>query len=593
MHTDLRVLATAASALLALGGVAEARTIYVSNEKGNTISIVDGDTLELVQEVAVGERPRGIALSPDDKFLYICASDDDTVQILDTETLEIVGTLPSGPDPEVIVVSPDGATLYAANEDDNLVTVVDIARREMVSEIPVGVEPEGMAVSPDGSTIVNTSETTNMAHFIDATSHEITHNVLVDQRPRVAEFTADGAEVWVSAEIGGTVSVIDNATREVKHKITFAIPGVPDEAIQPVGVRVTSDRSRAFVALGPANRVAVVDAQSYEVEDYLLVGQRVWQLAFSPDEKFALLDQRRLQRHLGDRRRGREGDQVGRGRQLPVGRRGQGLNRRRTRIRAPASKATRGGISLIESSSVRRRPRGRARVAVPGEAQAQAGLLTGGATELEPITLSSASRWRSAPYELEAGKYYRIDIEADGSAELALTGPEFFRNVWVDEVIINDIEVRPLGLDSLEFDDEGTATISFVTIRPGSFALRIPGTTGRSPAGDVQRQVAPDAPGNVTRTMLLAAARRAAARAAGAAATGADPDWPCVQRLVPEIAAAMIWTGPPLEQRRRRGGDRPSSWRASWRRGGCRWRTPRRRSTPSPRPSRRSRRTRS
>jgi YVTN family beta-propeller protein len=30
----------------------------------------------------------------------------------------------------------------------------------------------------------------------------------------------------------------------------------------------------------------VVDAQTYEVTDYLLVGQRVWQLAFSPDEKF-------------------------------------------------------------------------------------------------------------------------------------------------------------------------------------------------------------------------------------------------------------------------------------------------------------------
>jgi YVTN family beta-propeller protein len=32
--------------------------------------------------------------------------------------------------------------------------------------------------------------------------------------------------------------------------------------------------------------VAVVDAQTYEVEKYLLVGQRVWQLAFSPDQKF-------------------------------------------------------------------------------------------------------------------------------------------------------------------------------------------------------------------------------------------------------------------------------------------------------------------
>jgi hypothetical protein len=33
----------------------------------------------------------------------------------------------------------------------------------------------------------------------------------------------------------------------------------------------------------------------------------------------------------------------------------------------------------------------------------------------------------------------------------------------------------------------------------------------------------------------------------GAAATGENPDWPCSQRLVPEIAPAMIWSGPPLD----------------------------------------------
>lgn len=114
------------------------------------------------------------------------------------------------------------------------------------------------------------------------------------------------------------------------------------------------------------------------------------------------------------------------------------------------------------------------------EARAQAGLLTGGATKLEPITLSSGKPLAKAPYQLDSGRYYRIDINADGSAELALSGADFFRNVWVDEVIINDIEVRPLGVDSLEFDDEGTATIKFVTIRPGTFTLRIPGTTGDS-----------------------------------------------------------------------------------------------------------------
>ena len=161
-----------------------------------------------------------------------------------------------------------------------------IASKAALMEIPVGVEPEGMGVSHDGKWIVNTSETTNMAHFINADTLEITDNVLVDQRPRFAEWTSDDAEIWVSSEIGGTVSVIDNATRAIKHKIAFAIPGVPDEAIQPVGIRITSDRKWAFVALGPANRVAVIDAQTLEVEDYLLTGQRVWQLAFSPDEKF-------------------------------------------------------------------------------------------------------------------------------------------------------------------------------------------------------------------------------------------------------------------------------------------------------------------
>ncbi len=112
-------------------------------------------------------------------------------------------------------------------------------------------------------------------------------------------------------------------------------------------------------------------------------------------------------------------------------------------------------------------------------AQGFAGLLTG-KTRLAPITLASGKPLAEKPYELQSGKYYSIDIVSDGSAELAIAGPDFFRNVWVNEVVINDIEIRPLGIASLEFDDEGKATISFVTIRPGTFKLRIPGTDSDS-----------------------------------------------------------------------------------------------------------------
>ena len=115
-------------------------------------------------------------------------------------------------------------------------------------------------------------------------------------------------------------------------------------------------------------------------------------------------------------------------------------------------------------------------MAASGDAYAQAGLLSH-RKDLAPITLASGKPLAQAPYELEAGKYYRIAIVSDGSAELAISGAEFFRNVWVNEVVINEIEVRPLGVDSIEFDDEGKATISFVPIRPGTFVLRVPGTT--------------------------------------------------------------------------------------------------------------------
>ena len=81
------------------------------------------------------------------------------------------------------------------------------------------------------------------------------------------------------------MTVIDPKTRKIIAKISFEIPGVNQDAIQPVGVRITRDGKRAFVALGPANRVAVIDAATFKVERYLLVGQRVWQLAFTPDEK--------------------------------------------------------------------------------------------------------------------------------------------------------------------------------------------------------------------------------------------------------------------------------------------------------------------
>lgn len=115
------------------------------------------------------------------------------------------------------------------------------------------------------------------------------------------------------------------------------------------------------------------------------------------------------------------------------------------------------------------------------DANAQSGLLTKG-TDLEPVTLSAGQPLAAKPYELEAGKYYRLTIKCDGTDELAVGGAEFFRNMWIREVSIEDVSVRPIGLDSISFEGEGEAEIAFIPIRPGTFELRIPGTKGETQA---------------------------------------------------------------------------------------------------------------
>ena len=76
---------------------------------------------------------------------------------------------------------------------------------------------------------------------------------------------------------------------------------------------------------------------------------------------------------------------------------------------------------------------------------------------------------------LQSGKYYEWEISADGSQELAVVGAGFLRAIWIDEIVIEGIEIRPLGIDSLEFDEEGTVEISFLAIKPGTYSFGVPG----------------------------------------------------------------------------------------------------------------------
>lgn len=93
---------------------------------------------------------------------------------------------------------------------------------------------------------------------------------------------------------------------------------------------------------------------------------------------------------------------------------------------------------------------------------------------LDPITIGAGKTLADKPYNLIAGKYYKLVLKSDGSREVPIVGAEFFRNIWVNQVSINNIEVRPLGIDSFEFDDEGEIELTFIPIKPGTYTLGLP-----------------------------------------------------------------------------------------------------------------------
>ena len=160
---------------------ASAYNVYVTNEKDNTVSIIDSTKLEVIKTVNVGQRPRGVILSKDGKWLLICASDDNHIQVLDARTLEFVKTLPSGPDPELFVLHPSGNPLYVASPRAELKFV----RQPDYSRVPMYMQGEVQETytrlrepHPDHGRVL--TDDYNPVEFYDAANRERTRRYLAN-----------------------------------------------------------------------------------------------------------------------------------------------------------------------------------------------------------------------------------------------------------------------------------------------------------------------------------------------------------------------------------------------------------------------------
>lgn len=88
-------------------------------------------------------------------------------------------------------------------------------------------------------------------------------------------------------------------------------------------------------------------------------------------------------------------------------------------------------------------------------------------------------------FELIAGQGYRWKITSAAGLEYKFM-TDLFRNVWVNQIVINDLEVHMNGAPAwLEFDAEGTINVQFTTVRPGEYTWSVPDLADKGMTGKI------------------------------------------------------------------------------------------------------------
>ena len=152
-------------------------TVYVSAWGGFTVSAFPtraNGTLEPGTRIRVARHPSALLLSTDGSRLFAASGSTDRVSVIDTRSQRVVATLNDaspaatgeGSTPNALALSPDGGRLFVAEADNNAVAVFDLSASTsgvsgatgsdgLAGRIPVGWYPSAVAADVGDLIVVN------------------------------------------------------------------------------------------------------------------------------------------------------------------------------------------------------------------------------------------------------------------------------------------------------------------------------------------------------------------------------------------------------------------------------------------------------
>ena len=278
---SVTILLLAIMFLNAIPVIAAGPKAYVGNFKDNTISVIDIELKRVTATIPVPPGPHGIAITPDNRWVYVASDATSTASVIDTATDKLVESVEVGKNPHGVAVTRDGKYVLVAVYDTDSVAFIDTATRKVVGSVTVG-KPHNIAVHPNGRVAYVGSQVPGRFSLaiIDLADRKLAVTVPLEKTPRGLEFGPNGRYLYITQAGIDSVVVVD----PTGNKIVSEIP----VGVSPHYANFTADGKRGLTAVQGPSLLAVFNPQTNSIEKSIKVGSRPHWVAGGPGGKTAL-----------------------------------------------------------------------------------------------------------------------------------------------------------------------------------------------------------------------------------------------------------------------------------------------------------------
>ncbi len=179
----------------------DGQRLLTANQTSGTVSLIDLDRGAVLTEIPTGDKPAGVAFTPDGKRAVVTHWYGYDLALLEVgeSTITLKGRLEVGPEPRGVVVSPDGSTAYVAVGASDEVVRVDLEKMAVTGRLTVDREPRGLALSPAGKTLAVSNARAGTVSIVDRQEWKVLRSLPTDGvNLRQVAFGPDGRFAYVA-----------------------------------------------------------------------------------------------------------------------------------------------------------------------------------------------------------------------------------------------------------------------------------------------------------------------------------------------------------------------------------------------------------